>query len=95
MVKDRASDQASVTGFWFMEKRYLDDGCHVHPSCLSCPLPRCIYDNAIEQRREREMQRATKIVSAFVNGGTLEEVAQTFQISKRSALRYKAKAVVM
>jgi hypothetical protein len=24
---------------------YVDDGCEVHPACLSCPLPACRYDN--------------------------------------------------
>lgn len=22
----------------------MDDGCTVHPHCLECPLPQCIYD---------------------------------------------------
>ena len=23
----------------------MSDGCDVHPACLSCPLPRCRYDD--------------------------------------------------
>jgi hypothetical protein len=26
-----------------------DTGCHLHPSCLQCPRPRCIYDPLVKK----------------------------------------------
>lgn len=38
---------------------YRDTGCQVHPSCLSCPLPQCIYDTARSQQEyERQVTYA-------------------------------------
>ena len=35
------------------------DGCHVHPHCLSCPLPACVYDDEkIKFIFGRDYQRA-------------------------------------
>jgi len=32
---------------------YRDDGCRVHPSCLSCPLPACVYEERYSVREGR------------------------------------------
>ena len=43
---------------------YQDTGCHIAPSCLNCPLVRCIYDEtpaadkeAIIRERDEEIYR--------------------------------------
>jgi hypothetical protein len=35
----------SVKGTFPTHSHYVDDGCEVSPSCLSCPLPLCKYDD--------------------------------------------------
>ena len=44
--------------------QYRDDGCDLAPKCLSCPLPKCQYDDAgwldrkARKRRDREILEA-------------------------------------
>lgn len=35
-----------------------DRGCHLHPSCLRCPRPVCIYDEPAHKRRGTRSQDA-------------------------------------
>lgn len=34
-------------GFSLPDGMSLSTGCRVYPDCLTCPLPRCIYDEAL------------------------------------------------
>lgn len=66
---------------------YRDDGCEVHPHCLSCPLPRCRYEEPgglralLNERRDREM------VELRLRGASVEELADRFGVSRRTVFR--------
>ena len=36
---------------------YEDTGCEVSPSCLTCPLPQCKYDDPVWFQRHRRLAR--------------------------------------
>jgi hypothetical protein len=38
-------------------KQYLDHGCRQSPSCLSCPLEKCVLDDTFYKRRARDIKR--------------------------------------
>lgn len=42
-TKDRVA-RAKRNGALPEDTVYLDDGCDIHPHCLTCPLPVCRYD---------------------------------------------------
>jgi len=66
---------------------YRDTGCDLHPACLSCPLPRCRYDEphgSVSVRRRETMQAAARLRS---KGLMVSEVAQQLGISERSVYR--------
>lgn len=66
---------------------YRDDGCDIHPHCLSCPLPRCRYEEPgglralLNQRRDRE------IVELRRRGVPVEVLAERFGVSRRTVFR--------
>jgi hypothetical protein len=39
---------------------HTDTGCELHPACLSCPLPRCKYD---DPKYQKASSRQVKKVS--------------------------------
>ena len=65
---------------------YSDDGCHVHPTCITCPLERCIYDD----RRAQILHRATEMRRAFHKGASVRQVMKRFGISRRTVFRWMA-----
>ena len=67
--------------------RYEDDGCEISPSCLSCPLPKCKYDDPGWVTRARKAARAAKIRSLYAQGLSQKEVARRVGVSKRTVLR--------
>lgn len=71
---------------------YRDDGCHVHPHCLTCPLPRCIYDEPGLQRQWRQ-ERDRQLLEMYRSGGIrVETLARRFGLSKRTVFRVLARA---
>ena len=62
-------------------------GCDVHPLCLECPLPRCVYEvpggekGALRRKRNEEIRRL------FHKGIGVEELAFAFKLSFRSIYR--------
>lgn len=69
------------------QTRYRDDGCHIHPHCLTCPLSRCIYDEPDSGRGVTKALRNAEILSLRTQGVGLEELAQRFGVSKRTIHR--------
>lgn len=53
------------------EDYFPDTGCAVSPSCLRCPLARCIYDEPEEDRRQAQQERDREIFRLY-----LENVAK-------------------
>ncbi len=67
---------------------YRDEGCELADSCLSCPLPRCIYDQPGGRQRWLKRQRDREIVRLFTaEGKGIEELAFMFGISRRTVQR--------
>ena len=67
---------------------YRDSGCDLFPSCLSCPLPRCRYDEPggvramLNRTRDREIRRMRRDDRVPVN-----EIARRFHVSRRTVFR--------
>jgi len=62
---------------------FRDDGCYVHPTCLTCPLPACIY----ESRNPKTAARDQEIVQLRATGVAATDIADQFSISRRSVFR--------
>jgi hypothetical protein len=72
---------------------YTDTGCDLHPSCLSCPLVRCRYDEPGGARSLLSADRDREIVDLQREGGlTVAMIARRFGISRRTVFRVLAKA---
>ena len=64
-----------------------DTGCAAGgPSCLACPLARCVHDDIRPGGRTRQPERDALIVEALA-GATVEDVAARFGLSPRSVWR--------
>jgi hypothetical protein len=67
---------------------YEDRGCDLYPSCLSCPLPRCRYEEpggaAAMIRTGRD---ATILRLAQEDGMNVDCLAQMFGLSRRTIFR--------
>lgn len=67
---------------------FSDNGCDLFSSCLTCPLPRCRYDEPggapaiYREFRDREMRRLAK-----EDGLTVDDLANRFDISRRTVFR--------
>ena len=78
---------------------YRDDGCEIHPQCLTCPLPRCRYDEPGGLTGLLNGLRDREIVALKSRGMAVEEIADTFGVSRRTVFRvltekYKARRPV-
>jgi hypothetical protein len=71
--------------------RYVDTGCDVHHSCLSCPLVRCRYDEPGGARRLFSEGRDRSIVALRRAGVDFEEIASRFGVSRRTVFRALAR----
>ncbi len=67
---------------------YRDRGCDIFPSCLSCPLPRCRYDEPggvralLNRERDREIRRLR-----LDHELPVDEIALRFRVSRRTVFR--------
>ena len=68
--------------------RYRDEGCDLHPSCLTCPLPQCRYDEPggvraiFNLRRDREILRLRRR-----QGLSVDMLARRYGVSRRTVFR--------
>jgi|FLYL01.1.fsa_nt_gi hypothetical protein len=67
--------------------QYRDDGCDIHPQCLTCPLPRCRYDDPGGLRGLLNSMRDEQIVAQRRQGTPISELAQRFGVSRRTVFR--------
>lgn len=67
--------------------RYRDDGCDIHPHCLTCPLPRCRYEEPGGLRALLNEYRDREIVQLRMQGMGVDELANRFGISRRTVFR--------
>ena len=72
---------------------YHDSGCDLHPSCLSCPLVRCRYDEPGGARRLLSDDRDREVLALKRRGGTkIEDIARRMGLSRRTVFRILARA---
>ena len=69
---------------------YRDDGCEVHSHCLSCPLPRCRYDEPGGLRSLLNSYRDQEVLALRHDGLPVEEIARRFRLSRRTVFRILA-----
>jgi hypothetical protein len=67
--------------------RYRDSGCDVQPSCLTCPLPRCRYEEPGGLRALLNKTRDEQIVARRATGIPVAELATRFGVSRRTVFR--------
>ena len=67
--------------------RYRDNGCDVHPNCLTCPLPRCRYEEPGGLRALLNERRDRQIVRLRRKGVSVDELAGRFRVSRRTIFR--------
>ena len=65
---------------------YRDDGCDIHPSCLSCPLPVCRYDVPGGKRAVLNIYR-DQMIAALRRGNTVAVMAEIVGVSRRTVVR--------
>lgn len=72
---------------------YHDTGCELHPSCLTCPLVRCRYDEPGGARRVLSDARDRRVLALQRRGGTtIEGIARRVGVSRRTVFRILARA---
>ncbi len=71
--------------------QYTDTGCDVHPSCLTCPLVRCRYDEPGGVRKVYSEDRDRAIVSMQREGVPVGAIARRFGVSRRTVFRALAR----
>jgi methylphosphotriester-DNA--protein-cysteine methyltransferase len=69
------------------EVEWRDEGCELFPSCLNCPLPRCVEDEPRGQQRLRMAARKRRMVELRQMGRGVKEIAELFGVSKRTVQR--------
>jgi hypothetical protein len=69
------------------ETRYKDDGCTVHPHCLTCPLDRCRFDDPRGLRAILNEPRDTAIYELRQKGVQAPELSRRFGLSRRTIFR--------
>ncbi len=84
-------EQAAADGDGLPEYTiYRDDGCHVAPACLSCPLVACIYDRTLsEARRQRRQRRNNRIRALARSGWSSARLAERFSLSAAQVRRIR------
>ena len=74
---------------------YQDNGCDLHPSCLTCPLPRCRYDDPGWLQREERGQRDTEVLKLRAKQSLpVPELAARFGVSTRTVHRILSRSTV-
>ena len=61
-----------------------DTGCDVSPSCLTCPLPQCKYDDYAAYRASLRQGRDEQILAYRGEGHSIWEVCKRFNLSLRT-----------
>jgi hypothetical protein len=66
---------------------WRDGGCEFSPSCLNCPLPRCVEDEPRGQQRLRMAARKKRMEELKQAGKSVKEIAGIFGVSTRTVQR--------
>ena len=79
-------------GVGTVEADYRDTGCNLAPKCLSCPLPRCQFDQvalpAHQTQIMRSASRAATIRKMYEERAmTRKEIAAELSVTERTVFR--------
>jgi transcriptional regulator of acetoin/glycerol metabolism len=66
---------------------YKDDGCDLHESCLTCPLPACRYE--MPPGRARALAQAALLGRLLETGLTMDQAAIELGVSRRTVYRLR------
>ena len=66
---------------------WRDEGCEAFPSCLNCPLPRCLEEQPRGQQRLRMAARGRRMAELRKRGKSVKEIADFFGVSQRTVQR--------
>ena len=69
------------------EIHYRDDGCDMHRRCLTCPLPRCRYDEPGGLRAMLNTYRDQQVVALRRDGAPVDQIAERYSLSRRTVFR--------
>jgi DNA-binding CsgD family transcriptional regulator len=69
------------------EVEWRDQGCEFFPSCLNCPLPKCVEDEPRGQQRLRMAARKRRMEDLRRMGKSVKEIAGLFGVSRRTVQR--------
>ncbi len=78
LVQDRQLPENSI---------YRDDGCDLHPSCLTCPFVTCRYDTPGGKKALLNINRNQSIGYLRRSGNTVPVVAKIVGVSRRTVVR--------
>lgn len=81
----------------------VDNGCHLHPSCLECPRAVCVYDEidgtsasavgqAVVRRRNATSvaaakARAREVMAMSASGASVAEISRCLGVAERTVYR--------
>jgi hypothetical protein len=74
------------------EIQYRDDGCDIHPRCLTCPLPRCRYDEPGGLRAMLNAYRDEQVLALRRDGAPVDQIAERYSLSRRTVFRILSSA---
>jgi hypothetical protein len=74
------------------EIQYRDDGCDIHSQCLTCPLPRCRYDEPGGVRAMLNGYRDQQIAALRRDGAPVDQIAERYSLSRRTVFRILSSA---
>ena len=66
---------------------WRDEGCEVFPTCLKCPLPRCLEEQPRGQQRLKMSARNRRMAEFRRRGKSVKEIADLFGVSQRTVQR--------
>ncbi len=70
------------------QQTFVDTGCEVSASCLSCPLPQCKFDDPAWYKAYRRQERDMEYLLAHkLEGLSVFEIARRCKVSPRTVHR--------
>ena len=69
------------------DEEWRDEGCELFPSCLGCPLPKCVEEEPRWRQRLATRVKDRKIAQMKRQGKSHKEIAQALNISVRTVRR--------
>ena len=72
-------------------RNWHDTGCRLHPSCLNCPRPVCVYDEKARQGGRLPLLRTVPDLEGLVKSIGAQAVGEMYGIHPRTVWRELAR----